>query len=91
MIFDVSSFAKLARIKLTKAEKQKIGEDLSGILGHFKELEALDTENVPPVVGGADIVNVFRDDVPREKGRGDVVRLFPVRRGGHLRVPKVFD
>lgn len=91
MKLNVSKFAKLARVKLTSKEEKKIGKDLSDILHYFKELEELDTKNVPPVIGGTDLENVFREDEPKRKERGDPTRQFPATKNRHLRVPKVFE
>ena len=93
MEFDVEYFARLARIKLTEAEKKKFEKELKDILGYVEELKSVDTRDVVPMTGGTDLRSVFREDVldkKREdggKGRGS----FPEEKDGFLKVPKVFE
>lgn len=84
--------AKLARLELQKSEEEKLLADLSKILDHFKELQELDTSNVPPMTGGTDLKNVFRDDEEREStNRGEGVDAFPEKENGFLKIPPVFE
>jgi len=92
MKFDLKKFAHLARINLTSAESKKIEADLQDVLGHFKELEGLNTEKIKPMTGGTSLKNVFREDESdskdhRAKGGSE---QFPESKDGYLKVPKVF-
>ena len=86
--------ADLARLEINPKKEEKIIKDLQGILGHFQELQNLNTENVLPMIGGTQIKNVFRED---EKKRDktvetrNVVDAFPERERGYLKVPPVFE
>jgi aspartyl-tRNA(Asn)/glutamyl-tRNA(Gln) amidotransferase subunit C len=89
--FDIGYFARLARIKLTVEEEERFSRDLVSILNHVRQLEKLNTEGVPPLTGGTDLRNVYREDLPeaeRITPRG--VASFPKNREGYLSVPKVF-
>ncbi|MBI4087288.1 MAG: Asp-tRNA(Asn)/Glu-tRNA(Gln) amidotransferase subunit GatC [Candidatus Liptonbacteria bacterium] len=96
--------AKLARIELNASEEKKLLADLSKILDHFKELQELDTSNVPPMTGGTDLKNVFREDAGGEgpeadashrygagTNRGEGVDAFPEKENGFLKIPPVFE
>ncbi len=93
MEFDVEYFARLARIKLTDAEKRKFEKELKDILGYVEELKEVDTKDVAPMTGGTNLRSVFREDaldVKREdNGRGR--SRFPEEKDGFLKVPKVFE
>ncbi|MGB7957596.1 MAG: Asp-tRNA(Asn)/Glu-tRNA(Gln) amidotransferase subunit GatC [Minisyncoccia bacterium] len=89
---ELHHLAELARIKLDPKEEDKLIKDLGSILGHFEELRALDTKTVPPMMGGTDLRNVFRDDTERENtNRGAGVDAFPESKNGFLKVPSVFE
>jgi len=89
--FDVEKFAKLARIKLSAKESEKIGKDLEEILGHFGELEKVNTKSVKPMTGGTDLVNIFREDKETESNfdADASKKQFPETRDGYLHGPKV--
>jgi len=92
MDLDIDRIAKLARISLSDAEKEKYSKDLAKILDHFMELKKLDTENVLPMSGGTDLKNVFRKDSQTAENASDVLRkAFPDSKNGYLKVPKVFE
>ena len=89
---ELRHLAELARIELDPQEEEKLLKDLGSILDYFKELQKLDTANVPPMTGGTDLRNIFRDDTERENtNRGAGVEAFPESESGFLKVPPVFE
>jgi len=89
---ELRHLAELARIELDPKEEDKLLRDLGNILDHFKELQAVDTQNVPPMTGGTDLRNVFRSDNERENtNQGAGAEAFPDRENGFLKVPPVFE
>ncbi len=87
----LAHLAKLSRIEFDAREEEKLIADLGAILDHFKELQGLPTDAVPPMTGGTDLKNVFRDDTERENtNRGAGVGSFPKEKDGFLEVPPVF-
>ena len=89
---ELEHLAKLARIELNPKEQEKLLKDLGSILDYFKELQELDTSNVPPMTGGTDLRNVFRDDALCENtNRGAGTEAFPEKKDGYLKVPPVFE
>jgi aspartyl/glutamyl-tRNA(Asn/Gln) amidotransferase C subunit len=86
----IEHLADLSRIKIDKTDREKLAGDLEGILGYFKALTELNTDNVLPVTGGTDLMNVFKKDEENnellKKGRD----VFPEEEKGLLKVPAVF-
>jgi aspartyl-tRNA(Asn)/glutamyl-tRNA(Gln) amidotransferase subunit C len=62
---DVDHVAALARLGIAPADRARLAEQLSGILEHFRALQALDTENISPTAQVLDVRNVMRPDVSR--------------------------
>jgi aspartyl-tRNA(Asn)/glutamyl-tRNA(Gln) amidotransferase subunit C len=92
MEFDVEYFARLARIKLTEAEKTRLAKELGDVLVHVEELKEVDTKDVSPMTGGTDLRSVYREDMPNifdDCGKGPA--SFPDEKDGFLRVPKIFE
>ena len=93
---ELEHLAELSRIKLDPKEEDKLLADLGSILNYFEELEKLDTSNVPPMTGGTDLLNSFREDLVENGGRentnqGAGVEAFPESKDGYLKVPAVFE
>jgi aspartyl-tRNA(Asn)/glutamyl-tRNA(Gln) amidotransferase subunit C len=60
----VDHVAKLARLELTDAERDKMAVELSNILEHIEAIQTLDLEGVEPTSHVVDVVNALRPDVP---------------------------
>jgi aspartyl-tRNA(Asn)/glutamyl-tRNA(Gln) amidotransferase subunit C len=57
--------AKLARLRLSDEEVERMAGELSKILEHVETMNELDLEGVEPTSHVVDLVNVLREDVPR--------------------------
>ena len=57
--------ARLARLKLTDAEVERMSGELSSILDHIEKINELDLDDVPPTSHVIDVENVLRPDEPR--------------------------
>jgi aspartyl-tRNA(Asn)/glutamyl-tRNA(Gln) amidotransferase subunit C len=80
--------AKLARLKLTDEELEKMASELSGILEHVEHINELDLEEVEPTSHVVAIENVLRPDRPRPSwSRDEVLERAPDPAGGSFRVP----
>lgn len=80
--------AKLARLKLTDDEVEKMTGELSKILEHVERMEALDLEGVEPTSHVVALENVLREDVPRPSlPRGRALEQAPDATGDGFRVP----
>jgi aspartyl-tRNA(Asn)/glutamyl-tRNA(Gln) amidotransferase subunit C len=57
--------AKLARLKLTEEEVERMSGELSAILEHVDNINELDLEGVEPTAHVVPLENVLRADEPR--------------------------
>lgn len=64
-IADVEHVAALARLGLTEAEKERMRDQLSSILGHIEALNEIDTAAIPPTAQTIALTNVMREDEVR--------------------------
>ena len=58
--------ARLARLRLSDDEVERMAGELSGILDHIEKIEELDLEGVEPTSHVIAVENVLRADEPRE-------------------------
>jgi aspartyl-tRNA(Asn)/glutamyl-tRNA(Gln) amidotransferase subunit C len=58
--------ARLARLRLTDDEVERMTGELSKILEHVERMDELDLDGVEPTSHVVALQNVLRDDVPRE-------------------------
>src|SRR5262245_34192706 len=89
---DVEHVARLARLELSAAEKERMRKELDGILSYIDKLRALDTRGVEPTSHAVPMTNVMRDDteVP-SLSQEDMLANAPDRHGELLRVPKIIE
>jgi aspartyl-tRNA(Asn)/glutamyl-tRNA(Gln) amidotransferase subunit C len=80
--------AKLARLRLSEAEVEKMAGELSGILEHVDRIGELELADVPPTAHVVDLENVLRPDEPRPSWPRDaVLEQAPDPADGAFRVP----
>ncbi len=80
--------AKLARLKLTDDEVERMSEELSGILEHVEHINELDLDDVEPTSHVIALENVLRPDEPRASWERDqVLGRAPDPSAGSFRVP----
>jgi aspartyl-tRNA(Asn)/glutamyl-tRNA(Gln) amidotransferase subunit C len=80
--------ARLARLRLSDDEVERMRDELSTILDHIERLNELDLEGVEPTSHVVELENVLREDEPRpsldrEKG----LEQAPDVAAGGFRVP----
>ena len=89
---DVEYVAKLARLEVTDAEKEKFTAQLNDILLYIDKLNELDTKGVAPMTHAIAVTNAFREDKVQESlGTEGAIANAPDARGEFFRVPKVID
>ena len=89
---EVRHLATLARLGMTDEALEKFRGELAGIIGHCAVLQAVDTEGVQPTNNGADLLNVFADDVSRPSWPVDkVLANAPSRDDTLIRVRAVLE
>ena len=89
-IKDVEHVAKLARLELTEAEKEKFTKQLGDVLKYVEQMNEVDTTNVKPMAHAFDIVNVMREDkVVNEVSREELLKNAPEEENKFFKVPKI--
>jgi len=84
--------AKLARLRLSDSEVERMAGELSGILEHVDRIGELDLDEVPPTSHVVDLENVLRPDQPHESWpRDEVLAQAPDPADGAFRVPAPRD
>ena len=87
---DVEHVAKLARLELNDAEKEKFTKQLGDVLKYVEQMNEVDTTNVKPMAHAFDIVNVMREDkVISEIARDELLKNAPEEENGFFKVPKI--
>ncbi|HET7177819.1 MAG TPA: Asp-tRNA(Asn)/Glu-tRNA(Gln) amidotransferase subunit GatC [Solirubrobacterales bacterium] len=85
---DVLHVAKLARLRLSEEEIERMTQELSGILRHVDRIGELELDGVAPTSHVVGLENVLRADEPRPSWPRDVVLAqAPDPAGGAFRVP----
>ena len=87
---DVAKVARLARLRLTNDELDRFTHQLSDILDHAADMEALDLDGVEPLAQPVPLENVLRPDVAGTPlDRSTVLAQAPAAEDGQFRVPPV--
>ncbi len=91
----VRRIASLARIRLEEEEVGRMQAELNGILGWIEQLQAVPTEGVEPMAGGAPAGQPsmrMREDVVTDGGIPEqILANAPHREGDYFGVPKVVE
>lgn len=88
----VAKIAKLARLKLEPERQEAMTAELNTILSFVEELQAVKTDNVPPLTSVAPMKLRWREDKVSDGGDPEaVLRNAPGRQGSFYTVPKVIE
>ena len=80
--------ARLARLKLTDEEVERMSGELSSILDHIEKIGELDLDDVAPTSHVVELENVLRADEPRPSlPREAALDQAPDTDGSGFRVP----
>jgi aspartyl-tRNA(Asn)/glutamyl-tRNA(Gln) amidotransferase subunit C len=80
--------ARLARLRLSEEELERMARELSGVLEHVDRIGELDLDDVPPTSHVVELENVLRADEPRPSWPREVVlEPAPDPADGAFRVP----
>ena len=86
----VAKVARLARLTLSDEELQRSAAQLSDMLDHFADIDALDLDDVEPMTHPTPIANVIRDDIEMDcLDRDEVLAAAPEAEDGRFRVPPI--
>jgi aspartyl-tRNA(Asn)/glutamyl-tRNA(Gln) amidotransferase subunit C len=87
---DVEHVARLARLALTDDEIEHLTRELGSILGHARDIEALELDGVPATAHPLPLENVLRpDEVRQSLDREEVLGQAPAAEAGRFRVPRI--
>jgi len=89
---DIEHIVMLARLELTREERELFSKQLGNIIEYMDKLNELDTATVNPTAHVLPMKNVFREDVlkpslPKEKA----LQNAPSRTDDFYRVPKIIE
>jgi len=89
---EVRHISHLSRLNPSDEEVALFSEQLSAILVYMKQLDEVDTTDVPPTAHALPVHNVFRADEPIPGLSPDRALANAPQRDGHFfAVPKVLD
>ncbi|MEM8559975.1 MAG: Asp-tRNA(Asn)/Glu-tRNA(Gln) amidotransferase subunit GatC [Bacteroidota bacterium] len=94
---EVQRLARLARLQFTEEEEARMADDLSQILAYVEQLQAIDTEGVPPMAHGfaesdeALAARLRPDVIAPRITRDEALANAPDTDGTFVRVPKVIE
>lgn len=89
---DVAKIAHLARLAVEPAETESLSRDLSNILDLVEQMEAADTEGVPPMAHPLSMSQRLRADEVTETDQRELYQgNAPQAENGLFLVPKVIE
>jgi aspartyl-tRNA(Asn)/glutamyl-tRNA(Gln) amidotransferase subunit C len=87
---EVAHIALLGRLQLTEEEVEHYTPQIDQILGYFRQLQKLDTSDIPPTSHAIQLTNVWREDRSRPSLAADeAVANAPEARDGLFIVPRI--
>jgi aspartyl-tRNA(Asn)/glutamyl-tRNA(Gln) amidotransferase subunit C len=82
----------LAKLELSKEEKEQAKKDMANMLDYIDMLNELDTEGVEPMSHVFPVHNVFREDViTNGDDRENILANAPEMKNGSFQVPKTVE
>ena len=89
---EVKKVAQLARLELNVNEINNHAEQLEKILDYIRQLEKIDTDDVPCTTRAIEVINVFRKDEKKNYGcNEEILELGPSREDKYFKVPKIIN
>lgn len=82
----------LAKLELSKEEKETAKKDMERMLDYIDKLNELDTAGVEPMSHVFPVNNVFREDVVTNgDDRENMLKNAPARKDGAYKVPRTVE
>jgi len=89
---EVKKVAHLARLELNEDEINNHAEQLEKILEYIKQLEKIDTKDVPCTTRAIEVINVFRKDKKQNSDcKEELLDLAPSKEDEYFKVPKILS
>lgn len=88
----VQKLEQLSKLELSEVERQKLQNDLSGMIDMFSKIAEVDTKGVEPLTHMTDAKNRFRPDAVNQwQDSQALINLAPDSEGDVILVPKVIS
>ena len=89
---DVAYVARLARLNLSEAERDRFQAQLDDILGYVRKIAELDVSDVEPTSHAGLVENVLREDMVSPGLDPDAaLRNAPSHNAGQFIVPRILE
>ena len=89
---EVKKVAHLARLELNENEIGNHAEQLEKILEYIKQLETIDTDDVPCTTRAIEVTNILRKDEKKISDcTEDLLELGPSIEDKYFKVPKIIS
>ena len=89
---EVKKVAQLARLELNESEINQHAEQLEKILEYIKQLEKINTKDIPCTTRAIEVVNVLRKDEKKNyENSEEILDLAPSRENKFFKVPKIIN
>tara|TARA_A100000164_G_scaffold98457_1_gene85737 strand:- start:1147 stop:1440 length:294 start_codon:yes stop_codon:yes gene_type:complete len=89
---EVKKVAQLSRLELNDNEIKRHAEQLEKILEYIKQLEKINTNNIPCTTRAIEVVNVLRKDKKENyENSEELLDLAPSREDDFFKVPKIIN
>ena len=89
---EVKKVAHLARLELNENEINNHAEQLEKILDYIRQLEKIDTDDVPCTTRAIEVINVFRKDEQKSSEcKEEILELSPSKEDKYFKVPKIIN
>ena len=88
----VEYVAKLARIEISKEQKDSLGKQLSKIIDYIDKLKELNVEGVMPMRDVHSCESILRQDKAKDSCmQKDILKNSPSSWEGYFKIPKVIE
>ena len=89
---EVQKVAYLARLELNNEEINNHAKQLEKILEYIKQLEKINTDDVPTTSRAIEVTNAFRKDEKKDSDQKEkLLDLAPSREDDFFKVPKIME
>ncbi len=92
MKMDIEKVARLARLELSRDEKETFQGQMDQILTYMEQLNRMDTTGVEPTSHAIPVYNAFREDEAKPSlPRQEVMAIAPEEEEGYFKVPRIIE
>ena len=89
---EVKKVAHLARLELNENEINNHAKQLEKILEYIKQLEKINTDDIPCTTRAIEVVNVFRKDQKKDFSfTEELLEVGPSKEEKYFKVPKIIN